>query len=139
MDLIKITAKEFKHTLYADYQQLFPDEERKNYRLLKKSYKQGIAHFFQIIEQNELVGFFIVNTIPNSPYAILDYFAILPKFQSKGYGSSALLKLKEEYSDLNGIWIEVEKIETGKDEQDKEIRKRRIQFYQKNRFCSYAI
>lgn len=130
MQLKKIDILEFKKVIYSDYRKIFPSIERKSYRTIKKLYNNNMSDIIGIIQDNELVGFIIINTIEDNLYAILDYFAILPKYQGKGYGTEAIKLLKEMYKEYNGIYIEIEKIETAKTEEEMYIRKRRANFYE---------
>lgn len=130
MQLKKINIHEFKKVIYSDYKKIFPSIERKSYRTIKKLYNNNMTDIIGIIQDNELVGFIIINTIENNLYAILDYFAILPKYQGKGYGTEAIKLLKEMYKEYNGIYIEIEKIETAKTEEEMHTRQRRANFYE---------
>lgn len=105
MQLKKIDILEFKKVIYSDYKKIFPSIERKSYRTIKKLYNNNMSDIIGIIQDNELVGFIIINTIEDNLYAILDYFAILPKYQGKGYGTEAIKLLKEMYKEYNGIYI----------------------------------
>ena len=60
-----------------------------------------------------MVGFLLTNSLENNPYLQLDYLAILPTEQSKGYGSQALRLLQEQASVYDGIFIEMEKVGLG--------------------------
>lgn len=131
MILKDIDIEEFKNTVYPEYLKLFPKSERKSLELIQKTYNQGIAKIIEIIEEKEFVGFLIINTLKNSPFAILDYFAILSKYQDKGYGSKALELLKEQYKEEKGIFIEVEKPGLGEDDKENEIREKRAKFYER--------
>lgn len=130
MQLRKIDADEFKKVIYQDYKKIFPRVERKPYREIKKIYDEKISEIIEIIQEDEIVGFIIINTIENNLYAILDYFAILPDYRGKGYGTEAIKLLKEMYKDYNGIYIEVEKVESAKHEEERHIRQRRVNFYE---------
>ena len=130
MQLKKIDILEFKKVIYSDYKKIFPSIERKSYRTIKKLYNNNMSDIIGIIQDNKLVGFIIINTIEDNLYAILDYFAILPKYQGKGYGTEAIKLLKEMYKEYNGIYIEIEKIETAKTEEEMHTRQRRANFYE---------
>ena len=97
MELVSIDIKEFKKDVYEDYKKLFPEEERKAFKHLKSSFEKGITTFIKIVLEKKFIGFFIVNIVKDIKYVHLDYFAILPEYQSKGYGTEAIRKLKEDY------------------------------------------
>lgn len=130
MYLKKVDIKEFREVIYPEYEKIFPEIERKSYTNLKKSYDKNIVDMIEIIEEDQFVGFFIVNFLKNNPYILLDYFAILPNYQSRGYGRKAVKLLKEMYQDYDGIYIEIEKVGNGDNEEENKIRQRRAKFYE---------
>lgn len=109
--------------IYKDLVSQFPKEELKSYN-----------RFIQLIESNyrlykiydkELIGYIML--LEFNDYIFIDYFAILKKFHSFGYGSKVLNSLSQNFKSLKGIFLEVEKAN------DNEINKiRRIKFYEKN-------
>lgn len=131
MYLEKVNIKEFKGVIYPEYKKIFPEIERKTYSNLEKSYNNNITEIIEIIEDEQFVGFFIVNILKNNPYVLLDYFAILPKYQQRGYGSNAIKLLKEMYKNYDGIYIEIEKVGNGDNDEENKIRQRRSNFYEK--------
>lgn len=139
MYLKKINIEEFKTDLYPEYEKIFPQKERKTYEDLKNSYNHDITEIIEIISENQVVGFFIINRLKNSLYIHLDYFAILPNNQGKGYGTSAIKLLKKTYSNCDGIFIEIEKIGHGENEEENKIRQRRAKFYEKLGFSKMGF
>lgn len=131
MHLKEINYKEFKKDVYIRYIELFPQNERKGLWIIRSNMKKGIIKIFKIIEQDKFLGFMIINNIDDNKYVQLDYFAILPEYQSKGYGSKAILELKEKYKNKKAIFIEVEKEGYGKTEEENIIRKKRAKFYER--------
>ena len=139
MELKESDIKQFKKDVYKYYKKLFPALERKSYRILKKSYSKGTTSILGILEQNKIIGFMIINQIKNNKYMQLDYFAIFPEYQSKGYGKQAIIELKKLYSDYYGIFIEIEKIGLGENDKENELRKRRAKFYEKLGFVKLNV
>lgn len=131
MELVSVDIKEFKDNVYAYYEKLFPKEERKDLKRLNASFEKGITTFLKIMVDKKFVGFFIINTVKDIKCVHLDYFAILPEYQSKGYGTEAIRKLKEEYKDYYGIFIEIEKVGEGKNLEENQIRQKRANFYER--------
>lgn len=139
MILKKIDIKEFKKVIYPAYKKIFPQSERKSYRLIKKSFEENITQIIEILEEGTVVGFLTINTIKNAKYSILDYLAILPEYQNKGYGTKAITLLKEQRKNQSGIIIEIEKCGLGENEEENKIREKREQFYQRLGFCKMAF
>lgn len=92
-------------------------------------HQKGITKIVKITDDDITVGFLIYNTLPNNKYVLLDYFAIFREFQNKKYGSKAIQKFKEFFSEYNGIYGEVEKLGLGLNEEENKIRERRIKFW----------
>jgi len=130
MYLKKVDIKEFKKVIYEEYKIIFPKEERKTYTDLEKSYNNEITDIIEIMEEEEFIGFIITNYLKGNPIVQLDYFAILPKYQHKGYGTNAIKLLKKMYKTYDGIFIEIEKVGNGNTEQENLIRQRRANFYE---------
>ena len=138
MFLKSIGIEEFKKVIYPEYKKIFPESEQKPYQLIKKSFKANMTEIIQIIEDDTFIGFLIINTIENTTYTILDYFAILPQYQDKGYGSKAITLLKEQRKN-EGIIVEVEKCGLGKNQEENEIRKKRVKLYERLGFCKMGF
>lgn len=130
MRLVEVDIKKFKHIIYPEYVKLFPEVERKSYRCIKKTVKNKISKIIEIVADEQFVGFMIINTLENNPYVQLDYLAILSNHQNKGYGKEAIKLLKKQYENYNGIFIEVEKLGLGKNEEENRIREKRVSFYE---------
>ena len=130
MKLVTVNIKEFHDRIYPEYKKLFPKEERKPYQTIVKAMKYHLGNVIKIVEENLFIGFIIVNTLENNPYVQLDYLAILPEYQSKGYGKKAISLLRKHYHQYKGIFIEIEKIGLGANDKENQIRERRKRFYE---------
>lgn len=139
MELKELDIKQFKKDIYKYYKRLFPALERKSYRTIKRTYNNGIMKILGIFDESELIGFMITNEIRDGKYIQLDYFAIFPEYQSKGYGKQAIIELKKLYSDYYGIFIEIEKIGLGENDKENELRRRRSKFYEKLGFVKLKV
>ncbi len=129
LELISITYKQFKQEIYYHYLELFPKDERKTLKDLEKQYKDNILKFAKIVNHNT-IGFLIYETIENNPLVLLDYFAIFPEYQNQKYGSKAIEVFKTFFATYDGIYGEIEKNGLGKNEEENQIRARRINFWQ---------
>ena len=63
---------------------------------------------------------------------LLDYFAVCADIRGKGYGSQAIMLLKEACREWDGMIIEVEDDDSTDAEEEKTLRRRRISFYERN-------
>lgn len=130
MNLVNIGIEEFKKIVYPEYVSIFPKEERKEFKVLEDNFNKKITRFIKICENDIFVGFFIINTTEKNQYIQLDYFAILEKYQNKGYGTKAIQLLKKQMETYDGIFVEIEKLGLGKDKQENLLRERRAKFYE---------
>ncbi len=131
MNLINININEFEKELYSYYVEIFPEEERKPLKLLQSSYQKGYMKIIKIVNGGSLVGFMILNGVKDKGYVVLDYFAILPLYRDKGFGTKAMELLIEQKKENDGIFVEIEKIGLGKDETENLQREKRQKFYEK--------
>ncbi len=90
LQIVNINIEEFKKVVYPEYLKLFPQEERKTFETIEKSFNNGITKIIEIVDNNIFIGFIIVNTLMDNKYIQLDYLAILPQYQNKGYGTLAM-------------------------------------------------
>lgn len=96
---------------------------------LEKNYYQ--ISIYQ--EENEEKAYFIWKQ--KDDQILLFFFAVLPQYQAKGIGSKAIKEFEDRVRNQSkGIILEVENEKNGKSEEEKEMIKRRIQFYKKNGF-----
>lgn len=121
MELININYKEFKAEIYQKYIEIFPEEERKSLETIEKNYNKNITRFIKIDEEKGLIGFCIMNSIENNRYMQLDYFAILPEYQNKGYGTKAIKELEKVVQNYDAIFVEIEKLGYGANKEVNEI------------------
>ena len=126
IDVIEITFEEFKDSIYKEYVELFPIEERRELTRIKSTYDRGIEKIYKIVHDNILIGFFMLERIDDSYPFYLDYFAIFKEFQNKGYGTKALEKLIKKIIIDKEICGEIEKVDL-KDA----IKLKRFEFYKK--------
>ena len=131
MELININFKEFKEEVYQKYIEIFPEEERKSLETMKKNYNKKITSFIKIAEANKLIGFLIMNSVENTRYMQLDYFAILPEYQNKGYGTKAIKELKKVVPNYDAVFVEIEKLGCGANKEENKIREKRAKFYER--------
>lgn len=134
MELININFKEFREDVYQKYIEIFPEEERKTLETIERNYNKNITRFIKIAEENKLIGFFIMNSIENDRYMQLDYFAILPEYQNKGYGTKAIKELKKVVPNYDAIFVEIEKLGYGANKAENKIREKRAKFYDRLEF-----
>lgn len=131
LQIANINIEKFKKIVYPEYLKLFPQEERKALETIEKSFYNGITKIIEIVDNNIFIGFIIINTLTDNKYIQLDYLAILPQYQNKGYGTQAINLLKKQSKEYNGIFVETEKVGLGINEDENKLRAKRARFYEK--------
>ena len=131
LEIIEIDIKEFENKIYEKYTKLFPKEEQRSWKKIKKTYEEGIEKFYKIIENDTIIGFFMLEKIDKEHPYYIDYFAIFKQYQNKGYGTQAIKKLLLEIVKEQGICFEIEK-----EEKNNPITIKRANFYKKLGFKS---
>ena len=105
VNIQEIDINEFEKNIYSYYLEIFSENERKTLKMIKSSFDEGYTKIIKINKSDNLCGFMIINKIKENQYAILDYFAILPQYRSKGIGTKALKLLIDEETQNKGIFI----------------------------------
>ena len=111
VNVIEITINEFKTNIYDRYINLFPANEQREWKKIEVTYNKKIEHFYKIVLNNEIIGFFMLERIDDVHPYYLDYFAIYEEYQSKGYGKLALKLLLNNIILNNGLIAEIEKVD----------------------------
>lgn len=117
------------------YELSFPQDERMSVAELTTMFASGQVLLHRTTDENdELLCFSIVTPLSN--FLLLAYIATDQTKQSKGVGSEhmkALLEtLKRNYPNHLGLFFEIEStLETGLSEQEAQVRKRRLAFYER--------
>ena len=136
MELKEIKAE----TVTEIYQQYmttdFPQNELKPLERILYTMEIGLCCAYGIYEQNNLRGYAIFIVPDGLRYGLLDYLAVLNAYRGTGVGHAFFELIGEtlsaKYPLLKGFFIESESIEYAVDEQERDIRERRIAFYIKN-------
>ncbi|MCM1144389.1 MAG: hypothetical protein NC318_01575 [Blautia sp.] len=122
----------------------FPAGELKPFSMIEMLWKQGCYRAYGFYEDMEgedggvkkekqklrAYAFIMADSAANM--LLLDYFAVCGKARGKGFGTAALGLLKEECMEWDGIIFEVEDDEEDCTEEERQIRKKRIAFYERN-------
>lgn len=140
--MLKELSREEMQTLYDErMQEDFPPAELKPWKRIAEMLGEGIYFGYGCCEEGRIMAyaFFVVQ----GGSVLLDYYAVVREARGTGIGSRFLELLKEELRRKNicTLIAEVENPDFAKSEAEREERKRRIRFYEKNgllltEFCS---
>lgn len=112
------------------YLEVFPKEERLDFSLLVAKEKAGKGNFLGLFDDDNLVGMMYYAEYKGIIYIF--YFAIDPKYQSKGYGKLMIEYMFEKYNEHKIILLVEELNEIA---ENIEQRIRRKNFYLSNGFA----
>ena len=109
MEIKEITIESFKKKIYNRYIKIFPRIERREWTKIEISYQNGKEKFYEILLNNEIIGFFMLEKLDKKHPYYLEYFAIYDEFQNLGYGSKALKLLIDKIIKDEDLIAEMEK------------------------------
>ncbi|MCL2675646.1 MAG: GNAT family N-acetyltransferase [Firmicutes bacterium] len=132
--LIKRVSANEIHEIYPYYVRQFATEERKSQEQLKHllssdSYRFYIAYHNYLPKNENIIGYAFIFIDDKNKGLWIDYLAVVPGFQSAGYGTTIFNKVVDEASGGNyNVFIEVE---TAESDDPQNPRNKRERFYQK--------
>lgn len=124
-----LTIQETEYIFHNHMQQDFAPDEIRPLASIKELMAAGRYHTYGLYEQEELRAY--VYFLEENGTLLCDYFAVCAGGRGKGYGSEALKMIMEACKDKRGILIEVEDPQKADTEEEKQIRLRRIAFYER--------
>jgi probable selenium-dependent hydroxylase accessory protein YqeC len=132
MEMRLLQADEVRSVYYTHLVNSFPRSEVKPLENILRMMEQGRYECLGIFEKKELCGYAYMVVDQESGYLLLDYLAVVSDRRSCGYGSRILKELRDWYQDRNGIFIESEALRTSANADELVVRRRRLDFYEKN-------
>ncbi len=129
---LRLLNNEEVSVIYNDYMlKDFPREELKSLKKIIRLTDEKKYFSYGVYEDNCLVGYALFMTYEN--IILLDYFAIIKEKRGNGAGSKVINLLSDYFKDKYDVFIlESENPKFSKNESDKNIREKRIKFYEKN-------
>ena len=118
----ELDLKTLKNIYYTHMTKDFPEDELKTFEMIEGSIKNGKSTALAYYQDSLILGYATILFIEDK--LLLDYFAIIKDYRSKGYGKEFLKEIKEYFKDYSFILIESENINSVQ-------AKRRIDFYHK--------
>ena len=128
-----LTEDEISQIYKTHMKRDFPPTELKPLNHIIKSVREGYGFSLGIYEEERLTGYAVFILCRETRCALLDYFAILKDRRGEGHGHRALslfeIYFQENLPEIEGLYIESERISAAEDEKQRLTRKRRIDFY----------
>ena len=123
MELRKIPEKDYSYVQDL-LVEAFPPEERPQFNIMLEKADQGLAEFWVIREEDRNIGLAYLLTIEDVTY--LFYFAVDSTCRGKGYGTTAMKSIMEQYKDTH-LLLSLEDWDEEADNTEQRIK--RHQFY----------
>lgn len=117
------------------YKRAFPKSERKPFAMILRSWCENRGEIYGVFSGDKFAGLVLTLISPNA--VLIDYLAILPKFQSQKIGGAVLTNLMQIYENKT-IFCEIESTEN-LENFEKSNKFRRKNFYLKNGFKNLGI
>lgn len=136
MELRELSAKQMTE-VYNQYMVIdFPQDELKPLERILHTMKTGLSCAYGIYEEDELRGYAVLVVPDGLRYGLLDYLAVIKEYRGAGIGHIFFElvgdTLSARYPALRGFLIESEDIAFAANDKERQIRERRIAFYQQN-------
>ena len=137
----RILSLQEREAFYHNYLlKEFHKSEMKPLSLLESLIEQGNYLCIGFFEAEQPLGYAYLGRSNDGRSLILDYFAVVKEYRSKGWGGRFLEELKSYLGDRYDIlFAEVENPDFASDEADRSKRIRRIHFYHQNGFHTSPI
>jgi probable selenium-dependent hydroxylase accessory protein YqeC len=132
MKIRLLNAEEVRDIYQTHLVNSFPRSEVKPLENILRMMELERYECLGLFEDNELRGYAYLVVDQESGYLLLDYLAVVSDRRGCGYGSRMLKELRAWYQDWNGIFIESEALRTSANEDELVVRRRRLDFYEKN-------
>lgn len=131
MTIQKLEIPQLEKLYHAHMEKDFVPQELRPWHSVKRLTEQGCYDTFACREEGQLVAYAAFARCEAG--VLLDYFAVVPQLRGKGVGSRFFRELKGVFPQFEApcIFIEVESLESACSSEEREVRRRRIQFYQR--------
>ena len=131
ISLIENNDRERIEKIHKLYESAFPPDERLPFERILQKRDAGTMTLLSIEnESGEFLGFANITLCFDA--LALNYFAILPEWRGKGFGTEVIVELKKRHPDRS-IVIDIE--DDCVESENPEQRKRRRLFYERLGFC----
>ncbi len=143
--IIKELSKLQREDVYHQHMRKdFHPSEVKPLSMMERLIEEGRYLCFGIYKEqtDQLLGYayFAKADYKLKPILVLDFFAVVSTSRSKGFGSKFLKEMKKDLGDkYSAILAEVENPNHAIDEENRDLRKRRINFYHRNGFKTSKV
>ncbi len=119
---------------YKRMTQDFAEGEYPPYDKLYVQLENNIQKGWVFVRDGRDCAYAICAEGPENNFVLISFFAVYEECRRTGVGTAFLEKIKELYSNADGIIVEVETVETALHEEDIFVREQRMEFYKRAGF-----
>ena len=130
MDLKTLTKDQLSNLYNDRMRKDFPPSELKPLFVMLDAVDKGIYEALGLYDGEEMVGYSCL--VKEGTDSLVDYLAIYPEKRNNGIGSILVKLLSEHMDGAGSIIIEVEDPDYARDDEDRKLRIRRMDFYLRN-------
>lgn len=118
--------------LYRNFiKKYFPRNEVKPLSNIISMLEKQVYKVVVMEDDTEVVATAFIKILPDSFTCLLDYYAVREDRRNNGLGETFLRKLRESFIDDRAMFIESELPDAAKNDEQKRIRLRRLDFYKR--------
>lgn len=132
MEVKKLSNEKIKKVYNNKLPLDFPPDEIRPWESFESCLNKKLYFGYGLYEENLLSYALFVNS-KNSSSVMLDFYAVDSSLRGRGIGQTFLKEIRAKSKDYNGIILEVEDPAFAPNDKEKAIRKRRIEFYKRNK------
>ena len=131
MNIQKLEIPQLEKLYHAHMEKDFVPQELRPWHSVERLTEQGCYAAFACQEEGRLVAYAAFACCEAG--VLLDYFAVVPQLRGKGVGSRFFRELRGVFPQFEAscVFIEVESLESACSPEEREVRRRRIRFYQR--------
>lgn len=129
---LKAFPLEAFNALYARMERDFPRNERPGRLQMRRLLKRRVCRALSLYRDDALAGY--VTYIRRAGDVMITFLAIEPEMRGMGCGSALLKLLTQRFRDADCLILEVEHPDFTRDKEEREIRLKRIAFYERAGF-----
>lgn len=130
---IRLLSREDLRKIYDGYMvEDFPADELKPWSAIEAMYDRDIYQSYGLYDGQNLLAYACFTGQTKERWLLLDYYAVCAPYRSHGYGSQFLTGLWQTLRNVQGIFVEIEWVDAASNEDERQTRSRRKNFYLRN-------
>ncbi|MDP4094577.1 MAG: GNAT family N-acetyltransferase [Bacillota bacterium] len=117
--------------IYSHIKKDFIPGEYPPFAVLAEQFKTGKFEGYILYKDKTDLAYSICTSDSRNGYVLLSLLAVFPEYRGSGFGTNFVKQLITMYKDKMSMIVEVEKPETAKESKERELRLKRIGFYER--------